>query len=167
MRPLPTLLGSLIFLAGALAFVRTSPTPSAPEPLVQAPLPTPRFQAELVQVRADGSEARTRQTLTAPEARAAQIEVSLRALRGWLMAASSWPPALRAPHVFLVGEDHAVLDFPLRGSPRVSAAQEAQLLVSVERTLALQGVSNVTVLVNGGTSSTFLGHLTLTDALEP
>lgn len=96
----------------------------------------------------------------------AQLAATLRALRAWLRDEGGWPEALGAPRVFLPVPTHAVLDFPLSAPPDLSAEAEAQLIASLRRTAARQGVREVTLLVNGRAPATFLGHVALADALE-
>lgn len=166
MRPLPTLLGALVLLAGIIAFTRShAPTAAPPETVTLEPLPTTPFRAVLIQ-QADG-EVRTRNAdLRAADIPPARLGATLRALRGWLRQESLWPRELGAPHVFWLGSGRAALDFPLRGAPRVTVAAEMRLLESVRRTAARQGVGEVFVLVNGRVPPTFLSQVVLPDTLE-
>lgn len=168
MRPrlLPTLLGSLVLLAGLLAFVRSSPpTPPPPAQVTLEEAPTTTFEATLVGIDETGERVRQETLPSYPEP-GAQLTESLRALRTWSVAEGRWPDALGAPRVFLVTPSHAVLDFPLTGAPQLSAAAEARLIASLRRTAARRGVSDITLLVGGRAPETFLGHVALTDTLD-
>lgn len=160
------LLGALVLLAGIVAFSRShAPTAAPPERVTLEPLPTTPFRAVLVQ-RADG-EVRTRDAeLRAADTPPARLGATLRALRGWLRQDGLWPRELGAPRVFWLGAGRAALDFPLRGTPRLTVAAEMRLLESVRRTAARGGVGEVFVLVNGRVPPTFLGQVALPDTLE-
>jgi hypothetical protein len=163
---LPTLLGALVLLAGIVAFVRSSPPPLTPPPQVALEaVPASPFEATLVGVTATGEVHETALLQSYPEP-GARLAESLRALREWLLAEGGWPEALGAPRVFLVTPTHAVLDFPLAALPTLSAEAEVQLIASLRRTAARQGVDEVTLLVNGRAPATFLGHVALADTLE-
>lgn len=165
-RPLPTLLGALLLLAGVLAFSRSGPNlPPPPERVAQGLLPTTVFEATLVAVDEAGERLR-QERLEAPPEPGAQLTESLRALRSWLTVEGTWPDDLGAPRVFLLSTSYAVLDFPLAGTPRLSAAAEGRLLGSVQRTAARRGIGRTSVLINGRTAETFLGHLALSDVVE-
>jgi hypothetical protein len=170
-RPLPTLLGLLILLAGVLALTHV------PKPLLRPPqtvrleaLPQSAFRAVLLQDA--GSEVRSREvSLRAADTPAAQLEATLRALRAWLLASpvreSAWPPELGAPQVFWLEPGRAVLDFSLEQMPNLSVASELRLLGSIRQTAARQGVDEVFILIGGEAPPTFLGQVALPQVLEP
>lgn len=161
---LPTLLGALIFILGLYAFLRV-PTGqgNVSQPTTVQTTPAPQIERSVTLVNAAIEETRTVSVQT-PETPSAVLEATLGALRTWLLE-TLWPEALGVPTVFQLGEQ-AVLDFPLSGSPAVSVRQEQQLLASVERTLAEQGISEVVILANGRSRPVFLAHLAVEDGLE-
>ena len=170
MRPLPTLLGTLVLLAGILALVQTRP-PAVPLPALVTlePLPTTPFRAVLIQ-QTDG-EVRTRDvTLRAADTPPARLGATLRALRMWLLETDAWPRELSAPRVFWLGEKNgegrAALDFSLLGTPDVPVSAEVWLLESVRRTAARQGVADTFILVNGRVPPTFLGQVALPQMIQ-
>lgn len=166
MRALPVLLGALVLLAGVVALSRSyAPTVTPPQTVMLAPLPTAAFHAVLTQQT--GAEVRTRELeLRAADTPPARLGATLRALRSWLREESLWPQELGAPRIFWLGEGRAALDFVLSAPPRVTVAAEMQLLESIRRTAARQGVSEVFVLINGRVSPTFLGQIALPGSLE-
>ena len=163
-RALPTLLGLLLAVAGLLALTNFRvPAPDRPPRVTLEPLPTPAFQALLLQDT--GGEIRSREVvLRAADTPAARLGSSLRALKTWL--GEAWPAELGAPKVFWLGRGRAVLDFPLRGAPESAVASELQLLGSIRETAARQGVTDVFIIVNGAASTTFLGQVALSQVLE-
>ncbi len=172
-RPLPTLLGALILVAGVLALSRSQvPTPEPPPNVTLERLPREPFRAVLLLQL--GSEVRTRDVvLLASATPGARLGSSLRALRQWLVnetngagETSPWPSQLGAPSVFWLGGGRAVLDFPLRGAPSVAVSTELRLLESVRLTAERQGVTELFFLVNGETPPTFLGQVALPQTLE-
>ncbi len=170
MRPLPTLLGALLLLAGILALVQTrSPPVPLPALVTPGPLATTPFRAVLIQ-QTDG-EVRTRDvTLRAADTPPARLGATLRALRTWLLETGAWPRGLGAPRVFWLGEfsgeGRAALDFSLSGTPDVPVSAEVWLLGSIRRTAARQGIADTFVLVNGRVPPTFLGQVVLPQTLE-
>lgn len=166
MRALPTLLGTLVLLVGIIAFSWSRPPSAAPpEEVTLEPLPTTAFRAVLLQQL--GGEVQSRELkLRAADAPSARLAATLRALRSWLREGSRWPAELGAPHVFWLGEGSAALDFPLRGAPNLSVAEEVRLLASVRQTAARQGVGEVYILVNGRVPPTFLGQVALPQTLD-
>ena len=174
MRPLPTLLGALVLLAGILALAHTRPPVLPPPvPVTLEPLPTPPFDAVLIQ-QTDG-EVRTRDiTLRAAATPPAHLGATLGALRTWLLETGAWPRELGAPRVFWLGEasgeGRAALDFSLRsglaGTPDMPVSAEVWLLESIRRTAARQGVADIFILVNGQVPPTFLGQVTLPQVLD-
>ena len=169
---LPTLLGVLIFLLGLFAFFR-APSGDAPTP-VETVQTAPIIQVErsVALVNAATGETRTVNIRT-PDAPSATLEATLAALRTWLVETSLWPEALGVPTVFRLDEQGdnqgVVLDFPLETSPdalNLSVQQEQQLLISVERTVAQQGVSQVYILTNGRSRPVFLEYLAVEGGLE-
>ena len=171
MRPLPTLLGALVLLAGILALVHTRP-PAVPLPalVMLEPLPTTSFRAVLIQ-QTDG-EVRTRDvTLRAADTPPARLGATLRALRAWLLETGAWPRDLGAPRVFWLGEasgeGRAALDFSLQsGTLDVPVSAEVWLLESIRRTAERQGVADTFILVNGRVPLTFLGQVALPQSLQ-
>ena len=161
---LPTLLGTLVFVLGLYAFLRV-PTGQGgvAQPTTVQTTPAPQVERSVTLVNAATQETRTVNVRT-PETPSAVLEATLGALRTWLVD-TSWPEALGVPTVFQLDEQ-AVLDFPLRGSPSVSVQREQQLLTSLERTLAQQGISEVVILTNGQSRPVFLAHLTVENRLE-
>ncbi len=166
MRALPVLLGALALLAGVLAFSRShAPTARPPQIVTLEPLPTTVFRAVLTWQT--GSEVQTREVeLRAADTAPARLGATLRALREWLRETSAWPQELAAPRVFWLGEGRAALDFARRAPPTITVAAEMQLLESIRRTAASQGVGELFVLVNGRVPPTFLGQVVLPETLE-
>ncbi len=158
---MPTLLGALIFFLGLYAFFRVPGQAPPPRGAVQTE-PTTQVERAVTLVNAATQETRTVNVQT-PETPSAVLEATLAALRTWLEAI--WPEALGVPTVFRLGE-RAVLDFPLEGPTDLSVQQERQLLTSVERTLAQQGLFEVVVLTNGQSRPVFLEHLAVESRLE-
>ncbi len=166
MRALPVLLGALVLLAGVVAFNRSHvPTATPPQIVTLEPLPTAAFRAVLTWQT--GSEVQTREVeLRAADTPPARLGATLRALRGWLRETSAWPQELAAPRVFWLGEGRAALDFARRAPLTVTVAAEMQLLESIRRTAASQGVGELFVLVDGRVPPTFLGQVALPETLE-
>lgn len=173
-RPLPTLLGALVLLAGVVALTNV-PSPALPPPqeVTLEPLPEKAFTALLLQET--GSEVRSREVaLRAADTPGARLGASLRALRGWLLTEpvagsvgeTAWPPELGTPRVFSLGPTRVALDFPLRQNPGLTVATELRLLGSIRQTASRQGVTDVFILVNGETPPTFLGQVALPQVLE-
>ena len=161
---LPTLLGALLFFLGLYAFFRVpSGAPSPQQASVQT-TPAPRLEHSVALVNAAAQETRT-VNVQAPETPSAVLEATLAALRTWLTETGLWPDALGVPTVFRLGES-AVLDFPLAGSTNLSVQREQQLLASVQRTLAQQGIEEVVMLSNGHSRPVFLEHLAVESRLE-
>ena len=163
---LPTLLGVLVLILGLYAFF-SGPTdePAGTSPSETA-LTTPVAQVahSVTLVDAVTGETRTVDVQT-PDTPNAVLGATLAELRTWLLGTDLWVEPLGVPTVFRLDE-RAVLDFPLEGSPSVSVQREQQLLTSIERTLAQQGVSDVVILTNGESRPVFLEHLAVEGRLE-
>lgn len=166
---LPTVLGALLLILGLYAALRPpaeTPTPADAPVDVGQVTSTTFVERPVSLVNAATDETRTAD-VRAPETEAVPLRETLAALRTWLVEEGLWPEALGVPTVFQLGAS-AVLDFPLplNVSLDISVQQEQQLLASVERTLAQQGVAQVYVLTNGQARAVFLRHLAVPRALE-
>ena len=89
-----------------------------------------------------------------------------------------WPRNLELPQVFVSdftsGEPIVILNFAVKTPPAISIVQEQALLRSIKETLQRSGfkhqnrkeLNQIHILVNGGTSPTFLGHVALPSRLD-
>jgi hypothetical protein len=164
----PVLIGFALLLVGLIAMVRSFAPVSVPLTSVELALPevtTQRRNLELTLYETDTLKKPFNVELELPSDPAQQYEIILTAVRDHLPGV--WPEALPVPEIFILENDprRITLHFRFDQSLAVSVLDEVRIYNSMLATLEANGAAQVHLLVNDN-SETFLGHLSLDNALD-
>lgn len=165
----PVLIGLAIFLFGLITFVRSFV--QTPPPLVTVDLAVPEVtttpqEVELTLYENQEVKLPKRLTLELSNDPVQRYSTLLGAVRDNLPGV--WPENLPLPEVFLLeggNSRNVTLHFRFDEPIAVSVVAEVRLYNSIIATLQANGANQVHLLVNDN-SDTFLGHLSLDNALD-
>jgi ABC-type transport system involved in multi-copper enzyme maturation permease subunit len=164
----PVLVGFALLLFGLIALVRSFVPASVPLTTVELNLPevtTQRRTVELTLYETDSLKKPLNVELELATDPAQQYTTILGSVRDNLPGV--WPEDLPLPDIFVLENDarNITLHFRYEESLAVSVIDEARIYNSILTTLKSNGANQVHLLVNDN-SDTFLGHLSLDNALD-
>jgi ABC-type transport system involved in multi-copper enzyme maturation permease subunit len=164
----PVLVGSALLLFGLIALVRSFAPALVPLTTVELNVPevtTQRRTVELTLYETDSLKKPLNVELELATDPVHQYTTILGSVRDNLPGV--WPEDLPLPHIFVLENDarDITLHFRYEESLAVSVIDEVRIYNSILTTLKANGANQVHLLVND-TSDTFLGHLSLDNALD-